>query len=185
VKCSVFIATSADGYIATNDGDIDWLQQPVNLQTDKKDKLDMGFSSYINSVDCMIMGRNSMEKIASFNLNEEQWFYGDLEIFALSNSLNEVPDNLRGKVKIHQGDIPSLLSTLEARGFQHAYIDGGKTITSFLNLGLINEMTITLVPIILGEGIRLFGKTNQYIRLVKSQAEAYTNDFIQVKYNIE
>ena len=99
--------------------------------------------------------------------------------------MKEVPGNLQGKVKIHNGDIQSLLSKLETSGFEHAYIDGGKTITSFLELGLINEMTITLVPIILGEGIRLFGKTNQYIRLVKSQAEAYTNDFIQVKYNIE
>ena len=99
--------------------------------------------------------------------------------------MKEVPGNLQGKVKIHNGDIQSLLSKLETSGFEHAYIDGGKTITSFLELGLINEMTITLVPIILGQGIHLFGNIDRSVRLVQSQAEAYTNDFIQLRYHLE
>lgn len=185
MKCSIFIATSVDGYIATKNGGVDWLQPADNPQTNRQENPDMGFNRYINSVDCMIMGRNSMDKIASFNLTQDHWPYADLEIFALSNRVKEVPGNLQGKVKIHNGDIQSLLSKLEASGFEHAYIDGGKTITSFLELGLINEMTITLVPIILGQGIRLFGNIDRSVRLVQSQAEAYTNDFIQLRYYLE
>ena len=98
--------------------------------------------------------------------------------------LKEAPENLKGKVAMYSGEIPALMSLLESEGYQHAYIDGGSTITSFLNLGLINEMTITRAPILLGEGITLFGKINKPIKLEDSQATAYPNDFIQIKYKV-
>ena len=184
MKCSVFIATSADGYIATKNGDVDWLEKAGNPDADMGEQSDMGFKNYISSIDCIVMGRKCMEKISSFNLTPEQWPYGDTRIIVLSNTMKEVPDNLQGKVEMYSGEIPALISRLEREGVQHAYIDGGATITSFLNLKLINEMTITRAPILLGEGISLFGKTNKPIKLEDAQAEAYPNDFIQVKYEV-
>lgn len=184
MKCSVFIATSADGYIATKSGDVDWLDKAGKTDVEMDGGSDMGFSNYISSVDCMVMGRKCMEKIASFNLPPEQWPYGSIPIFVLSNTLKEAPENLRDKVEMYSGGIPMLISRLENEGFQHAYIDGGATITSFLNLKLIHEMTITRAPILLGEGIPLFGKTKSPIKLEAAQAEAYPNDFIQIQYKV-
>jgi len=183
MKCSVFIATSADGYIATPDGGVDWLHTAGDLKANIGSE-DMGFQAYMDSVDSMIMGRKCMEMISSFNLTPEQWPYGHTRIFVLSNTLKEAPDNLKDKVEMYSGEIPALMSQLEREGFQHVYIDGGTTITSFLNLELINEITITQIPIILGGGIPLIGKTNKHIKLEDSQATVYPNDFIQIKYNV-
>ncbi len=183
MKCSVYIATSADGYIATLDGDVDWLHTAGNLDADMGSE-DMGFQSFINSVDCMIMGRKCMEMISSMNLSPEQWPYGDIHIVVLSNTINEPPENLRGKVEMYSGNIQDLILTLEDRGLKHAYIDGGSTITSFLNLKLIDEMIITKAPLLLGEGIPLFGKINEVIKLTNAKTVAFKNEFIQVKYSV-
>jgi dihydrofolate reductase len=87
-------------------------------------------------------------------------------------------------MEIYSGDIPALISRLQSEGYQHAYIDGGMTITSFLNLKLIDEMTITQSPILLGEGIALFGRMNTPIRLLNTRADVYPNDFIQIRYDV-
>ncbi|OYD21181.1 dihydrofolate reductase family protein [Oceanimonas baumannii] len=184
MKCSVFIATSADGYIATIDGGIDWLETSGKTDIDLGDGTDMGFNSFIASVDCMIMGRGCMEKLASFNLTPEQWPYGTIRIIALSRSVKEVPGSLKGKVELHSGDVSTLVSELETAGFKKAYIDGGATITSFLNAKLINEITITQAPILLGNGKPLFGLINHEVKLKDAKATVFGNDFIQVKYEV-
>ena len=184
MKCSVYIATSADGYIATLEGGVDWLHTAGNSDADMSNNPDMGFNNLIASVDCMIMGRKCMEVISSFNLSPEQWPYDDTKVYVLSNSMKEPPENLCGKVEMHSGDITKLINQLESNGYKHAYIDGGATITSFINLQLINEMIITTAPVILGEGIPLFGKINKSIKLSNSEVTAFPNDFIQVKYAV-
>jgi dihydrofolate reductase len=184
MKCSVFIATSADGYIATEEGGVEWLEMAGKANVDMGDQSDMGAKNYMASFDCMIMGRKTMEILSSFNLTPEQWPYGDARIIVLSNTVKEVPENLKDKAEIYSGDIPALIAQLESEGFSHAYIDGGTTITSFLNLQLINEMTITHAPILLGAGKPLFGKTFKHIKLESAQAIAYPNDFIQIKYQV-
>jgi len=183
MKCSVYIATSADGYIATPNGGVDWLHTAGNLDVDMGSE-DMGFQSFMDSVDCMIMGRKCMEMISSMNIPPEQWPYGDVRIVVLSNTVKESPENLHGEIEMYSGDIQELIIKLESSGFKHAYIDGGSTITSFINLELINEMTITKAPVLLGEGIPLFGKINKSVKLEKAKASAFQNDFIQVKYSV-
>lgn len=184
MKCSVYIATSADGYIATSAGAVDWLHNAGNLDADMGDNPDMGFVAFLASVDCMIMGRKCMEMISSMNLPPEQWPYGDIHIVVLSSTLKEPPENLQGKVEMYSGEITDLLAELENKGLKHAYIDGGSTITSFLNLKLIDEMTITRAPILLGGGTPLFGHLDSRIKLVNSKATAFANDFIQIKYGV-
>ena len=184
MKCSVYIATSADGYIATLDGGVDWLQTAGNMEADMGSE-DLGYQFFMESVDCMIMGRKCMEMISSMNLAPEQWPYGDAHIVVLSNSIKESPENLRGKVEMYSGDIRDLINELEQKGLEHAYIDGGSTITAFLNLQLINEMTITQVPVLLGEGVPLFGKIDSVINLENAEASAYPNGYIQIKYDVK
>lgn len=183
MKCSVYIATSVDGFIARPNGAVDWLHTAGNLEADMGTE-DMGFKSFMDSVDCMIMGRKCMEMISSMNLTPEQWFYGDMKIIVLSDTVKEAPDNLKGKVEMFSGNIGHLIHSLEKEGYQHAYIDGGKTIQSFIDLKLIDEITLTRIPILLGEGIPLFGKTFADIKLEKAKACDYVNDFVQVKYAV-
>ncbi|NKF49290.1 dihydrofolate reductase [Shewanella sp. WXL01] len=184
MKCSVFIATSIDGYIATEDGNVDWLEQAGNQQADMSDNPDMGFNEYINSVDCMIMGRKCMEKIASFNLTDEQWPYGKLPIYVLSRTMTKPPQNLVGKVEMVNDGIEALLSRLELQGLKHAYIDGGATICAFINLQLIERMIITQAPVVLGKGISLFNDIKSPVSVTQVSAQSYPNDFVQVSYRL-
>jgi len=183
MKCSVYIATSADGYIATTDGGVNWLHSAGNQEADMGTD-DMGFTAFIDSVDCMIMGRKCMEIIASMNLTPEQWPYGNMPIIVLSNTIKTPPKSLAGKVEMYSGDIQALMIKLESNGYRHAYIDGGSTITSFINLKLIDEMTITQAPILLGKGLPLFGEINQIVKLQDAKSTVFANDFTQVKYRV-
>ena len=185
MKCSVFIATSVDGFIARADGSIDWLHSAGNQKADMNDQIDMGFNDFVSSVDCMVMGRKCMEVISNMNLTPEQWPYGNIRIIVLSNTLKEAPSNMTKNVELYSGDLHALMNQLESEGFNHAYIDGGTTIQGFLQLKLINEITITRAPLILGGGIPLFGKLEQNIKLIESKATAYPNEFVQVQYKVD
>lgn len=184
MKCSVFIATSVDGYIATIEDGVEWLETSGKLDVDLGDQSDMGFNSFISSVDCIIMGRGCMEKLTSFNLTPDQWPYGKIRIIALSSSVKEVPDNLKDNVELYSGNISNLIINLEKSGLKHAYVDGGATITSFIKAKLINSITITQVPILLGSGKSLFGYIPHYVKLSNAQAIVFANDFIQISYEV-
>lgn len=123
-----------------------------------------------------------MEMLAS--MPDDAWAYGDTKIVVLSCTLKESPLSMKGKVEMYSGDLLELTRKLERDEFTHAYIDGGKTIQSFLDLKLIDEMTITRVPVILGEGKPLFGKTTQNIKLENAAATVFPNDFVQVRYTV-
>ena len=184
MKCSVFIATSVDGYIAAEDGAVAWLYAAGKQEVDLGDEADMGFNAYISSVDCMIMGRGCLEILAGMGLTAEQWPYGNLRVIALSSTLKSIPAGIPGEVEIYNGDIQHLMTQLEQDGLHHAYIDGGATITAFLSAGLISEMTITKAPILLGKGIPLFGQMDQAINLEQTEAKVFANDFIQEKFKV-
>ncbi|WP_413112532.1 dihydrofolate reductase family protein [Thaumasiovibrio sp. DFM-14] len=184
MKCSVYIATSVDGFIARENGSVDWLEAAGNTDVDMGDQADMGFAEYMASVDCLIMGRKCMEMISSMNLTPDQWPYGDTRIIVLSNTVKQAPENVKDHVEMYSGDLQALVSKLDSEGYRHAYIDGGATIQAFINLELIDEITITRAPVLLGEGIPLFGKTIKDIKLDQAQATAFANDFVQVKYSV-
>ncbi|GLO62447.1 dihydrofolate reductase [Vibrio sp. MACH09] len=184
MKCSVFIATSVDGFIAKTDGSVDWLHTAGNPEAEMGNQADMGWAEYMASVDCLIMGRKCMEVISAMNLTPEQWPYGDMRIVVLSNTLTEAPDNMKERVELYSGDLNDLVTMLEGDGHKHAYIDGGKTVQAFINLKLINEIIITRAPILLGEGIPLFGKVAHDIKLENVTATAFANNFVQVKYTV-
>ena len=147
MKNSVFIATSLDGYIATEDGGLDWLENNPN-----PDGSDFGYNAFMDSVDALVMGSKTFEKVLSF----ESWPYGK-PVFVLSSTLKSLPETLSGKASIVCEGIPEITSKLHEKGYFNLYIDGGKTIQSFLKENLIDEMIITTVSVLLGSGISLFG----------------------------
>ena len=141
--------------------------------------------NYMKDVDCMIIGRKLMQMLSSFNLSTEQWPYGDTKIMVLSHTMKEPSENLKDRVEMYSGSIPDLMTKLDKEGYTHAYVDGGTTITTFLNLELINEMTLTLAPVLLGSGVPLFGKLSKQINLEDAQAIAFPNNFIEIKYKVK
>lgn len=176
IKASVFIATSLDGYIARFDGGIDWLEN-ANAQAPAGE--DFGYNHFFESVDTLVMGRNTFEKVLSF----EPWPYGTKKVVVLSKTLTEVPQRLKDSVTITSLSPRQLIDYLQATGSKHVYIDGGKTIQSFLGDHLINEITVTRIPVLIGQGLSLFGNLPGDILLKHIDTVIYSNGFIQSKYS--
>ena len=171
---TVYIATSIDGYIAREDGSIDWLMELPN-----PDNSDYGFSVFLERIGGIIMGRNTFETVLGFN----EWPYTKpVPVFVLSNSLDELPGKLSGKVEIVRGELKRIIELLKDKGINNLYIDGGKTIQSFLKEDLIDEMVITRIPILLGSGIPLFNKNNLELEFEHAGTEVYNNMIVRSKY---
>lgn len=175
MKNSVYIAKSLDGYIATVDGKIDWLSEIPN-----PDGNDYGYNAFLTSIDAIVMGRNTFETVRDF----ASWPY-EKPVFVLSRSLHSIPKRLKGKATISKATIPTLLSSLHKKGYRNLYIDGGKTIQSFLELDLIDEMTITTVPVLLGKGIPLFGSLNQMRKFRHERTQSFDNGLVMSTYRKE
>ena len=173
MMCSVFIASSVDGYIARSDGNIDWLTSATQEDDD------YGYKTFYDSIDCLVIGRKTYETARTFG----QWPYIEKRVVVLSTKPNDVPNMPGHNVQIVSSAPSQILEILESAGCRHAYIDGGKTIQSFLGIGLVDEITITAIPILLGEGIRLFGILNRDIKLRLLETKAYKNGFVQTKYS--
>ncbi|MGS0673722.1 dihydrofolate reductase family protein [Shewanella sp. 30m-9] len=169
----VYIATSLDGFIADRNNKIDWLHDIPN-----PDGSDLGFSDFMTGVDALIMGRNTLEIVLSFGID---WPYTK-PVFVLSHTLTALPDALEGKVFLVNGPLNEVLKQVKAQGYNNLYIDGGKTIQSFLQEDLIDELIITTIPILLGEGIPLFGKLASPLKFKHVKAERLVDCLVQNSY---
>ncbi|MFW6068800.1 MAG: dihydrofolate reductase family protein [Chloroflexota bacterium] len=177
IKCSVYIAASVDGFIAGPDGEIDWLHRP---EYDAPEAGDYGYEAFISTVDALVMGRHSYEKVRTF----EEWPYGEMTVVVLSSQMVEIPPALEGKVIAEQGAPQEIVARLEEKGVSHLYIDGGVTIQRFLRAGLIDQMIVTRIPVLLGRGIPLFGSVGTEIPLKHVRTESFENGFVQSHYEI-
>ena len=172
-KNSVFIATSLDGYIADKDGNIDWLHTIPNPE-----QIDMGYRSFMSEIDALVMGRNTFETVCSFDID---WPY-QKPVYVLSNSLSEVPEVYKGKAELVKGDLTTILTTIHSKGHDRLYIDGGTTIQHFLKEDLIDEMIITTIPVLLGEGTPLFNQLSKPLDFECIESTIFLNKIVQNRF---
>ena len=174
---SVFIATSLDGFIAKPDGDIEWLHADFG----PSDGGDYGYKTFIDSVDAIVMGRNSYEKVLSFG---GKWPYEVKKVIVLSSGRLDIPGKISSTVSAMSGGPHQIVRQLANEGYAHLYIDGGLTIQKFLEAGLIQKLIITRIPVLLGEGIPLFGPLSGEKKLRHISTSSYTNGFVQSTYEV-
>jgi dihydrofolate reductase len=139
---SVFLGTSLDGFIARTDGGLDWLDT-VHVPGE-----DYGYQAFFDSVDAVLLGSRTYATVRDF----DEWPYGDKPVYVAS-SRTWVP--VRHETFI-RGNPVELARTLADRGYSRVYLDGGSLIRSFLTTGLVSDMTLSVIPILLGRGIPLF-----------------------------
>lgn len=171
----VYVATSLDGFIADAEGGLDWLMEVPN-----PDGSDFGFSAFMAGIDAIVMGRTTFETVVSF----EMWPY-DKPVFVLSNTAREVPGNLVGKAEIISGDLRNVVNDLERRGYNDLYVDGGRVIQGFLAEDLVDTLIITRVPVILGDGIPLFGKLTEKLGFRHDKTEVLNDTLVKNYYSRE
>ena len=171
----IYMATSLDGFVARNDHSLDWLMKQ------KTEGEDLGFDDFMASVDGLIMGSGSFKTVLAF----ESWPY-QKPVIVMSHSLVEedIPVELKDKVRLTQLSPQELMLSLEKEGWRRAYVDGGKLVQSFIRSGLIQDMTITFIPILIGEGVRLFGPVDNDIDLELIKSESFGSGLVQNYYKI-
>jgi dihydrofolate reductase len=169
---SVFVGTSLDGFIARPNGAFDFLPADGGEPH--------GFEEFLASVDAIVMGRNTFEIV----LPLQPWPYGDKRIVVLSNRPLNLSITSRAAIEQMAGPPEQIVSQLAARGIQHIYVDGGITIQRFLRAGLIQRLTITRVPVLIGEGIPLFGSLPHDVQLRHIATRHYPSGLVSSEYHV-
>jgi dihydrofolate reductase len=172
VKASVFIATSLDGFIAREDGGLDWLPADGGEPH--------GYTEFIATVDALVIGRKTLETVLAF----DAWPYGTKPVVVLSTTLSAVTVPDGAVCEVMAGTPREILARLAHRGMKHLYIDGGVTIQGFLEAGLIQRLIVTRIPVLLGRGIPLFGPLSHDIRLEHVGTRSFPSGMVQSEYLI-
>ena len=169
---SVFVGTSLDGFIARPNGAFDFLPADGGEPH--------GFEEFLASVDAVVMGRNTFDIV----LPLQPWPYGDKRIVVLSNRPLNLSITSGSAIEQMAGPPEQIVSQLAARGIQHIYVDGGITIQRFLRAALIQRLTITRVPVLIGEGIPLFGSLPHDIQLHHITTRHYPSGLVSSEYHV-
>ena len=172
MKLSVFCGVSVDGFLARPNHALDFL--------DTGDQEPHGFEEFYASVDVLVIGRNTFEVVLTFG----KWVYGKKPVVVLSSRPIDFSSVKDGVVEQMSGDPAEIVARLKARGFKHAYIDGGITIQRFLGAGLIDRLVITRLPVLIGAGIPLFGSVPHDIDLRHVATRCYRGGLVQSEYEV-
>lgn len=169
-KNSVYIATSLDSYIADKNGGIEWLD---SIQI--PDIEDMGYAEFTKGIDALVMGRTTFETVLGFDVD---WPYKK-PVFVLSTSLTKIPESHKEKAFLIKGTMTEILEQIHKKGYHRLYIDGGITIQGFLKEDLIDEMIITVFPVLLGGGSPLFSELPNALEFELVKSKVYVDQLVQ------
>jgi dihydrofolate reductase len=172
MAATVYIATSLDGFIARENGELDWLHAVA-----ASDDEDYGYKAFMQTVDAIVMGRHTYETVRTFN----KWPY-EKPVVVLTTRQLTIPPELQDAVELMSGQPTEILARLSARGMHHVYVDGGRTIQKFLEAGAIQRLIITRIPVLIGRGIPLFGSVSRDIHLRHIETRLYRNGLVQSEY---
>ncbi|MEW5741942.1 MAG: dihydrofolate reductase family protein [Myxococcota bacterium] len=155
--CLVYIATSVDGFIARTDGTLDWLDAVQRRGED------YGFARFFRRVDTLVIGRKTYDFVRAL----KDWPYGDKRCTVFTHR----PVKPKAGETFFSGTPRALLARLAKQGAQRIYVDGGNVISQFLAAGLIDELTVSQIPVLLGDGVRLFQDGQERgLRLVRTRS---------------
>lgn len=170
-KVVLYIAVSLNGLIAREDGDVSWLD-PFN-------SIDYGYEKFSTSVGAIVMGATTYEHV----LNFPEWPYTGRTVYVLSSK--SIPTSLPTGVIFYSGDLKTLIKQLSSESSKPIYlVGGGKIITAFLDVELLDEMIIFIMPLLLNGGIPLFQSLQADKKLNLTNTKTYSNGVIQLNYSV-
>ena len=174
MTATVFVAATADGFIARENGSLDWIPTP------ESGSHDFGFNDLIASVDAIVMGRATFD----FVVGSGQWGYGETPVVVLTNRELDLPEGFTGKAETASGAVTSLAGQLRERGYDHLYVDGGDVIQQFIRAGLVERIIVTQIPVLIGSGISLFGPVDDDVALKLRRSSSFPNGWVQFDYEV-
>lgn len=169
-KVVLYIAQSLDGYIARENNDISW------LSIIERDNEDYGYNSFIETIDTVFMGRKTYEKLLTFDI---EFPHKGRKCYVLSKTLEGADEN----VQFFSGNIEDIITKLKEQEGKNIFIDGGsEVVRAFRDKNLIDEYVISIIPVLLGRGIRLFRETDTENKLKLVENKVYDSGLVQLKY---
>ena len=169
-KVILYIAATLDGYIATQDEDLKFLESV------EREGEDYGYGKFIKSVDAVIVGRKTYDKVLSMGFD---FPHADKESYIITRTPR--PDI--GNIRFYTGEVKELVLKLKSEPGNNIFVDGGSEIVHLLmSENLIDEYIISIIPVLLGDGIRLFrdGRPQEDLRLISSTA--FESGLVQLHY---
>jgi dihydrofolate reductase len=168
-----FIACSLDGWIARPDGSLDWLTDLPGAEGE-----DYGYGPFLAGIDALLMGRATYDTVRGF----DAWPYAKpVRVLTRNPGGVVIPDGAPD-VRAVSGPAPGVLAAMAAEGFGRVYVDGGQTISALLRAGLLDRITLTRVPVLLGSGVPLFSATGPEVRMTLLATRVWPNGFVQTDY---
>ncbi len=169
-KLILYIATSLDGYIAAPEDNLDFLSLV------QKEGLDYGYNNFISSVDTVILGRKTYDWVVK---NAGGLSYPNHKVYVITSSQKE---NM-GDIEFYSGNLEELVTELKLQNGKDIFCDGGaQLVNELLKLGLIDEFVISIVPVLLGNGKRLFQDIIPTQNLELLSTEQFETGLVQLKY---
>lgn len=166
---SVFLALSLDGFIAGENGDLSWLAE---FSSDSPD--DTGYTALMHDVDVLVMGRNTYDTVIGF----EPWPYAGKRVVVMTHR----PFSARHGEESFAGTLAALLAQLADEGHRHVYLDGGAVAREGIAAGLVDSITFSWVPVVLGGGVPLFGPGLPRTALRLDATKRLPSGLVQARY---
>lgn len=172
-SCLVYIACSLDGFIARPDGGLDWLDR-VHVPGE-----DYGYAAFFASIDTVFIGRRTWDVVRGF----PEWPYVGKRVVVASRSPAAALQIERApaEVQVVGGDLLAALDDLAAAGARRVYVDGGELIRALLAAGAIEELTVSIIPVLLGEGVRLFDRGPE-VGLQLAACRSWDSGLVPLRY---
>jgi len=169
----LYIATSIDGFIARENGALDWLTALPN-----PNQIDHGYAAFYQTIDTVIMGRTTYEEILGFGVD---WPYPDCQTYVLTSDPN-YQVNTESTAILNEPDAEQILQIKSASKRDLWVVGGGKVITAMMNDRLIDEMILSVIPIVLGRGIRLLPDHPRETLFTLTHSESFETGVVNLTY---
>jgi dihydrofolate reductase len=172
---TLYIATSVDGYIADVEGGVDWLEEFHSESATDEDV--EGFSEFFETVDCLVMGATTYEQVLGFG----EWPYGDTPTYVFTHrNLSPATD----AVRFVDGRIAGIVPDLRGR-YEHVRVVGGAQLAqAFLQYRELDTLRLSLIPVLLGDGIPLFGGDYERQRLRLVETRPHDSGIVEHHYEV-
>ena len=180
-RVTIHMAASLDGFIARKDGSVDWLE--ISDEFAGGDTMDPAFvEAFLKTIDCYVMGSRTYETAVSFEAKGLGWAYGDKPIFVLTS--RELP-RTRDTVQFYSGDLTQFVNKRLRPTFRSIwFVGGGMVAGECLRLGLADEVYYSILPILIGDGIRFFEKLDRDVALHLVEVKAYKSGTVELRYEV-
>jgi dihydrofolate reductase len=175
------MATSLDGFIARKDGGVDWLETSDEFADGST--MDPGLvEAFLKTIDCYVMGSRTYETALNFEAKGFGWSYGDKPVFVLTS--RDLP-RTRDTVQFHSGDLVQFVNGHLRPRFRTIWFAGGGQVSGeCLRLGLADEVRYSILPILIGDGLRFFEKLDRDVALHLAEVKAYKNGMVALCYDV-